>query len=160
MMEAHVVIQAVCTYHAVSFADIASPSRTPQITWPRHTLVYMLRQHTRLSFVDIGQLLHRDESTIRTSCDRVTARIADDPDYQDHIRRLDRYVQETGARPTTGPTVLDRARVVISNPVAPLEDMQACAVAVVTVASVLSTPGLSDREARLGALWALGHPIA
>lgn len=157
MIPAHLIIQAVCEFHGVQLADLTGAGRAPQICWPRHELIYMLRGNAGLSLIEVGRLVGgRDGKTVQNSLSQVTRRVAEDRDYRDHVQRLNRFVLGFEDRPAA-PSALDRARMVISSPAAPAEHVQGCALAVLTAASILSSPDLTDGEARRGALQALGN---
>lgn len=157
MIPAHLIIQAVCEFHGVQLADLTGAGRAPQICWPRHELVYMLRGNAGLSLSEVGRLVgDRDAKTVQNSLNQVTRRIGEDLDYRAHVQRLNQFVLAFEDRPS-GATAIDRARRVISAPAAPLEHAQGCAIALLAAASILSSPALTDGEARRAALQALGH---
>ncbi len=160
MIPSNLIIQAVCAYHGIAYTDLIGTGRAPQICWPRHELIYMVRSCTGLSLVETGRLAERDSKTVQNSLNQVTRRIAEDEEYRGHIQRLVRFVAGFEDRPTLMPTVLDRARRLIgrSNPDA--TDVQACGLALLTAASILNSTDLTDVEARQGALQALGRTAA
>ncbi len=157
MIPANLIVQAVCAYHGIAFADLTGAGRAPQICWPRHELIYMLRGNAGLSLNEIGRLVERDGKTVQNSLNQVTSRLADDPEYRDRVQRLNRFVLCFEDRPTLVPTLLDRARRMIGRADPNAADVQACGFALLTAASILTTTDLTDAEARCCALQALGQ---
>jgi chromosomal replication initiator protein len=63
--------------------------RTASIVLPRQVAMYLLRQLTELSLVEIGGLFGgRDHTTVMYACDRVAARVAGDTSFSDKINAL------------------------------------------------------------------------
>ncbi|RWR26821.1 hypothetical protein D2T29_19785 [Sinirhodobacter populi] len=161
MMDPSRVIEAVCAFHEIAYVDLTGPGKTPQICWPRHELIRLLNTKTTCSIMAIGRLVGgRDSSTVRASLNQVQRRVTEDLAYAEHFWRLERFVASYEIRPSAV-TALTRARRLIGKGAndAPA-DAEACGIALLTAATILGSPELSDAEARRAALLALGQTAA
>jgi len=69
--------------------DLLSPSRTARLAWPRQVAMYLAREHTAETLPAIGQRFGgRNHTTVLHACRRAAARLADDPEAFDFVRRL------------------------------------------------------------------------
>lgn len=151
------IVEAVCAFHRVSPRQIAAPVRTGVIVWVRHQLAFMLRELTDLSLSNIGTLLGgRDAKTVLNSMSRVTDRMASEPDYAAEITRLRAFVEAYDTKPR-GADAIGRARQLMSTTRRiQSPEIDALALTLLMVASILGSNELSDAEARLAALTAIG----
>lgn len=67
------VIEAVCRYYRVDPRALKGKARDKEVVIPRQVAMYLMRQKTRASLVEIGRELGRDHSTILHGCDRIQA---------------------------------------------------------------------------------------
>ena len=58
------IIQTVCKTWSTSLDDVCGKSRKQEVVYTRMTIAYFLRQYTKLSTTEIGNLINRDHSTI------------------------------------------------------------------------------------------------
>lgn len=157
MMPAETIIAAVCAFHNVQHADLSGPSRIPQVVWPRHEAVYLLRQMSGASFVVIGSLLGgRDGKTIQNSIHQVTRRAAADKDYAEHLKRLMRHAEEFEARSSVLLPLARARRLLSAGCQISASDIEACGFALLSAASILASPDLTDAEARTAVLQLIG----
>jgi chromosomal replication initiator protein len=83
------VLRSVGRYFGVDPTSLGGASRQPQVRWPRQVGMYLLRQLTRLSLVQIGAAFGgRDHSTVLHACKVVTATTASNPQAANDVRRL------------------------------------------------------------------------
>jgi chromosomal replication initiator protein len=62
--KAQIIIQEVCKYSGMEFAEVLTKCRKREYVEPRQLICYLLRQLTPLSTGQIGILLRRDHSTV------------------------------------------------------------------------------------------------
>jgi chromosomal replication initiator protein len=66
------VVDAVCRYYKVDPKMLRGKARDKDIVLPRHVAMYLMRQKTQASLVDVGRELGgRDHSTVLNGCDRI-----------------------------------------------------------------------------------------
>ena len=71
-------------------SDFASPSRRSHVAWARHVAVYLVRETLELSFPRTAICFRRHHSTMISSCNRVLARMAKEPQFAAMVERLKR----------------------------------------------------------------------
>ena len=66
------IIQAVAEYYRISLDDICGKQRDKHIVKPRQIAMYLIRQETQSSLLEIGQLFGgRDHSTVLHACEKI-----------------------------------------------------------------------------------------
>jgi chromosomal replication initiator protein len=91
---------AVCSVLDVPQSALLSPSRRARVSHARQIAMYLSREMTSLSLVDIARQFDRDHTTILHATRAVSARAATDADVGDTIHRVRELL---GAEPPTGP---------------------------------------------------------
>ncbi|SNS87276.1 dnaA protein helix-turn-helix [[Luteovulum] sphaeroides subsp. megalophilum] len=131
------IVAAVVSQSGIGREVLLSRSGTyHQVVWPRHELTWLLHEYAGLSRNAIGRLMDgRDPTTVRNSLRKVTQRAAECPDYRAHLAALARAAL---AAPVKAPS-------------------SAGDLPVILLRSVLTSPTLSDAEARAGALDIMGR---
>jgi len=72
------VMQAVAIESGIPIADLVGPHRERRLAWPRHVICWALDRYCpHYSLVQIGQMLHRDHSTVLYGIQVTTQRLAD-----------------------------------------------------------------------------------
>lgn len=93
------LVATITEHFGVRRSDLQSKRRTKALAEPRQICMFLARKHTTHSLEEIGMYFGgRDHSTVLYGTDRVTARMAADPEFR-------RLVEELGQRPggtTTG----------------------------------------------------------
>lgn len=85
------IIQAVARFHNVKASDIRGASRLKRLVRPRQVAIYLIREHTELSFPDIGKLIgNRDHSTIQYACRKVKETLEKDPDLSSLVEMIEK----------------------------------------------------------------------
>jgi chromosomal replication initiator protein len=85
------IIQTVANFFNIKVADIKGKRRLRQFVRPRHISMWMIREHTSLSFPDIGRVFNdRDHATVQHACKRVRGLLESDADTVNTIRLLQR----------------------------------------------------------------------
>jgi chromosomal replication initiator protein len=66
------IVQAVAEYYRISLDDICGKQRDKHIVKPRQIAMYLIRQETQSSLLEIGQLFGgRDHSTVLHACEKI-----------------------------------------------------------------------------------------
>jgi chromosomal replication initiator protein len=69
--------------------ELLSESRATRLAWPRQVAMYLAREHTSETLPAIGRSFGgRNHTTVLHACRRAAARLADDPEASDFVRRL------------------------------------------------------------------------
>jgi chromosomal replication initiator protein len=83
------IIKAVCNYFSVSEGELVGTSRKACYVLPRQTAIWLIRELTQRSLMDIGDRIGgRDHSTILHSIQRCQYRQKEDPEYAAAVKRL------------------------------------------------------------------------
>ena len=78
------VLEGVCAYYTVDMERMRGKQRDREIVWPRQVAMYLMRQETNASLLQIGaELGGRDHTTIMHGWEKVQAEIA----ANDRVRR-------------------------------------------------------------------------
>jgi chromosomal replication initiator protein len=86
---AETVLDAVAAYFKVSLSDLRGRSRSKGIVLPRHIAMYLLREETGATFVDIGQDLGgRDHTTVMNGIDNIERAIETDTALRSHLMKI------------------------------------------------------------------------
>ncbi|GAC1564201.1 MAG: hypothetical protein NVS2B2_31260 [Ktedonobacteraceae bacterium] len=71
------VLNGVCRYYNVEHERITGNSRDREIAWPRQVAMYLMREETSATFLQIGnELGGRDHSTVKHGWEKVQAEVA------------------------------------------------------------------------------------
>ncbi len=71
------VLQGVCAYYHVDIDQVRGKQRDREIVWPRQVAMYLMRQETNASLLQIGtEIGGRDHTTIMHGWEKVQAEIA------------------------------------------------------------------------------------
>ncbi len=77
MLTAQAVLEGVCRYYHVEAERMQSKHRARETVWPRQVAMYLMREETDASLLQIGAALGgRDHSTIMHGCEKVRAEMA------------------------------------------------------------------------------------
>ena len=88
MLTASAVLEGVCRYYHVEVERLRSKQRDREIVWPRQVAMYLMREETDASLLQIGAALGgRDHTTIIHGCEKVRSEMA-------HDERLRREISE------------------------------------------------------------------
>jgi len=71
------IVHVVCTYFGIAHKDLLSKRRDHGISLPRSIAMYLIRNISRMSYPEIGELLNKkNHSTVISACKRVDKAIA------------------------------------------------------------------------------------
>jgi hypothetical protein len=83
------IIAAVCDYYLVSEAYLKSASRHRKVARPRQVAMWLAKQHTKMSFPDIGARLGgRDHTTVMHAVERIESLVLSCPETGNDIANL------------------------------------------------------------------------
>jgi len=83
------IVSTVADRFGVKTDALCSTRRTKTIALPRHVAMFLMRQLTELSYVEIGRMFsNRDHSTVIYACDKVGELIQNDPVFSDKVNGL------------------------------------------------------------------------
>jgi chromosomal replication initiator protein len=78
--------------------ELLSDSRAARLAWPRQVAMYLARKHTAETLPAIGRRFGgRNHTTVLHACRRTTARLAEDPEAFEFVRRLTEQLTEGGS---------------------------------------------------------------
>ncbi len=84
------IIEAVARFHNIRSPDITGNKRTRTLTRPRHIAMYLARQHTSLSFPELGKEFGgRDHSTIQHGCRKVEKEMKNNSELSYKIQMIE-----------------------------------------------------------------------
>ncbi len=83
-----VIIAEVARFFGYDEAVIRGPGRSRQVVNARNIAMYLIRNITGLSTIEISKIFERDHSTAVHSLDQVTAKIQSDPSFSQTIKDI------------------------------------------------------------------------
>lgn len=83
-----IIISEVARYFAMEEAVLRGPSRSRQIVSSRNIAMYLIRNITGLSTIEIGKIFGRDHTTALHSLDQVTEKLETDPSVSQAIKDI------------------------------------------------------------------------
>jgi chromosomal replication initiator protein len=93
------VIDTVASHFGVTHQDLTGRSRRREISLPRQVAMYLMREETGSSLVDIGRTLGgRDHTTILHGIEKVEHDLGTDPELRSRVTQI-REALLTGSRP-------------------------------------------------------------
>lgn len=87
MIDPAVILERAAASYGTTVADLIGPRRFARLTKPRQAAAWALR-HIGLTLCEIGELLHRDHTTIISSIERAEHRADSDEEYAQILRML------------------------------------------------------------------------
>ena len=83
------ILAAVVERFGVRGDALCGQRRTRTVSLPRHVAMYLLRQLTDLSLIEIGRIFSgRDHTTVLYACEKVSERISMDTEFSEKINGL------------------------------------------------------------------------
>jgi chromosomal replication initiator protein len=83
------IIDAVAGHFRIDLDDMRGSSRSQKNVVPRQVAMYLIRELTRISLVDIGDVLGgRDHTTIMHGIDKINRGIETDAGLRSHITQI------------------------------------------------------------------------
>jgi len=75
------VVRAVASSFQVSYKDLLSPSRIPEVLFPRHMATYLIEKNTEFDYTQIGTMVNRDRSNVYNSLKRAKELLETNADF-------------------------------------------------------------------------------
>ena len=83
------IATVVAAHYGTKIADLRSQKRTKSVSLPRQIAMYLAREETGMSLVDIGDFFAgRDHTTVLYAVERVADRVAADEPFRQTVARL------------------------------------------------------------------------
>jgi len=83
------ILRAVCEFYGVDLRTLQGRGRSRNIVGPRQVAMYLLREETDASLVDIGALIGgRDHTTVMYGCDKIGEEIITDTRLKQEINSI------------------------------------------------------------------------
>ncbi len=97
------VVEAVCRYYKVDPRVLRGKGRDKEVVVPRQVAMYLMRQKTQASLVEIGRELGgRDHSTVLHGCDRIQSESQADVQLRRDLDAIEEMLRQTATpRPGT-----------------------------------------------------------
>ncbi|HVB96839.1 MAG TPA: chromosomal replication initiator protein DnaA [Chloroflexota bacterium] len=95
------VVDAVCRYYRIEPRALKGKERVKEVVLPRQVAMFLMRQRTQSSLVDIGRELGgRDHSTVLHGCDRIQSEAQADVQLRRDLDSIDEMLRQSaiGAR--------------------------------------------------------------
>ena len=92
-VDAREILQAVADCYSVGTDELLGKRRIKQLVRPRHVAMYLAREHTDLSFPDLGRAFQRDHATIQHAVKKIRGMLDDDPDLRSTIEAILRSLE-------------------------------------------------------------------
>lgn len=89
MMDMDQIIDRVSKFYKVTLKDLRSPSRRPQVAWPRQVAMYLIVHKTSLGRTWIGDYFNRDQSTVTAAIQAVDHKIRRSTRLQNELARIE-----------------------------------------------------------------------
>ena len=83
------IVEAVAGHFRIDLDDMRGRSRSQKIVVPRQVAMYLIRELTKASLVDIGEVLGgRDHTTIMHGIDKINRAVENDASLRSHINQI------------------------------------------------------------------------
>jgi chromosomal replication initiator protein len=86
MLTTNTILEGVCRYYNIDMERMLSKQRDRETVWPRQVAMYLMREETDASFLQIGGILGgRDHSTALYGCEKVRAELSSNERVREEI---------------------------------------------------------------------------
>lgn len=83
------IITTTAQYFQLTFDDLVGTSRTKNIAMARQIAMYMTREMTNLSLVDVGEIFGgRDHSTVMHACKKISSEMSEKREVYNYVKEL------------------------------------------------------------------------
>jgi chromosomal replication initiator protein len=87
------ILEVVAQVYELSLDDLRSKTRTNAIALPRQVAMHLMREHTGLSFSDIGRDLgNRDHTTVMYGCEKIQSQLPADGELRANVAEIRRIL--------------------------------------------------------------------
>ena len=89
------IITNVAHHYTLTFDDIVGPSRTKNVAEARQVSMYLIREMTSLSLVDIGEIFGgRDHSTVMHACKKIANEMSKKRALYNNVNEITMYIKQ------------------------------------------------------------------
>ncbi|MFD0704538.1 chromosomal replication initiator protein DnaA [Alloscardovia venturai] len=91
------IITSVANYYKLTFDDVVGSSRTKNVAQARQVAMYMSRELTSMSLVDIGAIFGgRDHSTVMHACRKIVSEMSENMETFNAVKELTAHLKQNG----------------------------------------------------------------
>ncbi len=92
------IITSVAKYFKLTFDDLVGPGRTKNVAMARQIAMYMAREMTSMSLVDVGEIFGgRDHSTVMHACRKITSEMSEKREIYNYVNELTVHLKQHGS---------------------------------------------------------------
>lgn len=92
------IITNVAQHYTLTFDDIVGPSRTKNVAEARQVSMYLIREMTSLSLVDIGEIFGgRDHSTVMHACKKVAVEMGKKRTLYNNVNDITMHIKQSNS---------------------------------------------------------------
>ena len=98
MLDVQTILDGVCRYYHISVDILCGKQRDRDIVWPRQVAMYLMREQTNASLLQIGSALGgRDHTTIIHGWEKVSSEINSNPQIRQEITAIQEMLNNPSA---------------------------------------------------------------
>lgn len=86
------IMQTVASFYNVKLAELKGSRRLKRIVRPRHVAMWLVREHTDLSFPEMGRVFERDHATVQHAVKKIGAELGYDADLRNVVETIERNI--------------------------------------------------------------------
>jgi chromosomal replication initiator protein len=91
-----VIQKTTAAHYGIRLADLVSPKRSKMIALSRQVAMYLAREFTQLSLIDIGDSFGgRDHSTVLHACKKVRDMLSETPQFAKDVDAITKQLKST-----------------------------------------------------------------
>lgn len=80
--------QVVAKRYNIDIKELLSKKRSDEIAFPRQLTMYLIRNLTDLSTVQIGEIFNRDHTTVMYACEKIREKLETDPFFSALVNKI------------------------------------------------------------------------
>jgi len=89
------IIETICSFYNIKSTQLKGAKRDSFLVGPRHICMFLLKEETRMTFVEIGNLLGgRDHTTVMHAVDKIREMITLSEKTKEEIQFIKRKIKE------------------------------------------------------------------
>lgn len=89
------IIDAICSFYSLKPTQLKGSKRDASLVKARHICMYLLKEESKLTFVEIGNLLGgRDHTTVMHAVEKITGLLSKEDDVSGEITSIKRRIKE------------------------------------------------------------------
>jgi chromosomal replication initiator protein len=84
------IIKTVATFYNIKLGDLLGTRRLKTLVRPRHVAMWLVRNHTELSFPEMGRAFKRDHATVQHGVRKIDTLLKRDADLKNTVQAIER----------------------------------------------------------------------